>query len=362
MNEVHKKKAKNSSQLKTKEEKQKKRKVLFLVTFFTAVLLTVSTYAWLSSALNVKVKFLEMSVSSDSGLFISLDGIEFSESVTISMDTIITDLKKTYPNHTNQWAEGGLWPVSTNGIKDKNSDKFDVYIGELSRTRNRYSSGAVIRQLNTQISKEEEPSTLNPYISFDVFLKNASGSPFSDNLYFENVAIDFTEDTDDEVREAMTGVLNSVRIGIVKVGNVPHKTDINSIQNMKCNNNCEMFIYDPFSKKHSPLSIATASDYGIILVDGVETPTYASIKAGRRLEHICGHEGTGIPLNTEHFALQNNITDFVESIFPLPNAITKMRVYIWIEGQDIDSLEARSKGADLDVVIDFVKDLAGYEQ
>ena len=44
----------------------------------------------------------------------------------------------------------------------------------------------------------------------------------------------------------------------------------------------------------------------------------------------------------------------------MPNAVTKARVYIWLEGQDLDSLESYSKGTDLDVIINFVKDLAGY--
>ena len=40
------------------------------------------------------------------------------------------------------------------------------------------------------------------------------------------------------------------------------------------------------------------------------------------------------------------------------NSITKVRVYIWLEGQDIDSLETDSQGANLDVSIDFIKDTA----
>ncbi len=46
----------------------------------------------------------------------------------------------------------------------------------------------------------------------------------------------------------------------------------------------------------------------------------------------------------------------------VPHAITKARVYIWVEGQDIDSLETYSKGTVLELGINFVKDTMGFEQ
>ena len=36
-------------------------------------------------------------------------------------------------------------------------------------------------------------------------------------------------------------------------------------------------------------------------------------------------------------------------------------LYLWIEGQDIDSLETNSDGAELNVSINFIKDTAGYD-
>lgn len=341
--------------------KFKNRKTLFWVTFFTAILLTVSTYAWLSSALNVKINFFQLSVSSNSGLFISLDGIDFSDSVVISMDSIIMDLKATYPDHTNQWSYG-LWPVSTNGISSPNDEKFDVFIGDLIRTRDRNPNGTTKRLLNTVKAEELRANASNYYVAFDIFLKNASGSPMPDNLFFEdNTIIDYQEDTSEEVRDAMNGIMNSLRIGVLKIGYLPHNAPIKDIQNMKCNNNCEMVIYEPNSDSHSVESIETAENYGITLVDGLFIPTYGIIGQGKRLDHTNGHLGTGLPLQTDYFAFQNTVKDFSEPIFQVPNAITKARVYIWLEGQDIDSLETYSKGTKLDIIINFIKDLAGYE-
>ena len=97
-----------------------------------------------------------------------------------------------------------------------------------------------------------------------------------------------------------------------------------------------------------------------VITDGTYNPTYAIISEGSSLQHSNGQEGTGIPLDTAHFALQNTITTFANPIFQIPNGITKVRAYVWIEGQDIDSLETYSKGAAITIAINLIKDLSGY--
>ncbi len=353
---------------KKKNKKTKKRhqtilrnvniKVLYVIIFLTTVFLIIASYAWFSASLNVRIKFFDLVVSTDNGLFISLDGVTFSDSVDISLNSIITDLKKTYPNHTNQWSATGLWPVSTNGIKNANSDKFSVYLGQVSRKRDLSEK----RYLTTKFVDENIPRSGNVYIAFDVFLKNISGSPKNDNLYFdEGTGIEFTADTQDDVKADMSGIINSMRIGLVIIGSVPNTSDVNTIQNIQCNNRCTMLVYEPNSTMHSAKSVENIQVYGVSLADGVPSPTYAIINEGTRLEHVNGHEGTGIPLDTEHFAFQRTITNFNDPIYSIPNGISKFRVYVWIEGQDMDSLETSSKGAVVNILVSFIKDLAGYE-
>ncbi len=336
--------------------------VLKVITFFTAVFLIISSYAWFSTSLNVQIKFFDLVVSSDSGLFISIDGINFSEAVEVSVDSIIRELGAVYPNHTNQWSIGGMWPVSTNGIRNSNSDKFDVFVGEIKRPKGRVQPGE-IRYLNSSRFIEDRPSTANVYVAFDIFLKNVSGSPYPDNLYFnEDTYIDFDGEVEDETKDSMSGIMNSLRMGMVKIGSVSSTAEVPTIQNIRCNNNCEMVIYEPNKTNHSQVSIDNAAELGITLVDGVNIPTYGVINQGTKLDHLSGH--AGIPLNTNNFALQRTITmdDFYTPIFSIPNGITKLRVYVWIEGQDIDSLETHSVGAPIFISIGLEKDLAGYDE
>ena len=353
--------------IEDKKTKKRRRKKMLFLAFMSAVFLTVATYAWFSTALNVQIRFFRMSVGSDSGLTISLDGVNFSESVMVSMDSIITDLIGVYPNHTNQWAVAGLWPVSSNGIRTPNHDKFDVFRGTLQRvnTANPLPNGFVKRTLTTNLIREDRPDTLSSFIAFDIFLKNDTGSPWNDNLYFdEGTGIFFSDDMDAETIESMSGIIHSTRIGVVMINSVPLNSDVRTIQNVGCNNRCASYIFEPHSRSHSPIAIERARSHGITLVDGVYSPTFAVIASGTNLEHTNGHEGTGIPFNTTHFARQLTMQEatMMTPIYSLPNAITKARVYVWVEGQDLDSLETNSRGAAIEIVINFAKDMAGYEE
>ncbi len=327
--------------------------LLLIITFFTGVLLIISSYAWFYTSLDVKVDFFKMVVSNQTGLFISLDGIEFGSTVEISKDILMDNLKKTYPNHTNQWASSGLYSVSTNGVRDNNSNTFSVYGS--SRLGYELNSDNERMVLNTTLINEEKTNPENVYIAFDIFLKNVSGSPKSDNVYLnEGTSIILTRGDDSD------GTINSMRLGFLRMGTVSSKSDLATIQALDCLNVCESVIYEPNSYNHSDPSIERAKEYNVTLLNGTYNPTYAVINEGKYMELANGQAGSGIPLDIDHFAIQSTITSFNRALFQVPNGITKVRVYLWIEGQDMDSLESFSKGISISVTINLIKDLAGY--
>lgn len=341
---------KNNTKKILEQSKTKNFNLMLLVTFFLGVLLIVSAYAWFYASLDVQVNFVNLVVSKKNGLFISLDGIDFGSSVQISKDSLINNLKNTYPNNTSQWAEYGLYPVSSLGIPDSNTPKFDIYqaVGFSVDNVNKKS------YLTTRRTIEAEASESKNYIAFDLFLKNITGSPVSDNLYIDegtNVIVD------EGNTEQIEGLINSVRIGFVKIGTVSRTSTINEIQNIDCNNNCEMVIYEPNSTAHTDLSIERAKKYDINLINGQYYPTMAVSGEMNFYEISNVIKGNLV----ENFKLQETRFSIDEPIFEIPDGITKIRVYVWIEGQDIDSLETRSEGADVSVVINLIKDTAGYD-
>ena len=119
------KKKKEQTKERFRDKKNFKLTMILIVLF--GILFVFSTYAWFSSSLNVQVRTFNVVVDKTSGLFISLDGINFDSAVEINLNTVIRDLRATYPNHTNQWATNGLTPVSSNGITNSDSPVFNVF-------------------------------------------------------------------------------------------------------------------------------------------------------------------------------------------------------------------------------------------
>lgn len=348
----------DSMKNETKENKRKRKnkKILILVIFLLGVFLIFSTYAWFSTNLNVKINMFKVHVDRNSGLSISFDGINFDSSLEISAETLVDNLKETYPNNLSHWASNGLVPVSSNGNSDANSYFFDVF----------YSTGGVMYAISdkdrgfirTAKANEDGIKSFSRFIAFDLFFRNETGSPLPDNLYFDPESY-FTipDDADGE----MFGLLNSLRIGIIKVGSLPLDANPRDIQNIQCNNNCSSIIYEPHSKEHSGVSIERANKYGINLRNGEKFPTYGNIQSGRKI--YVENTVSGSPnIDHNYFELQSTMTDddLSSPLFEIPDGITKTRVYVWIEGQDIDSLETDSVGTDLSLFLSFVKDTAGY--
>ena len=331
------------------------KKVAVIVSIFFGLLFIVSSYAWFSTNLNVQVKIFKLSVSKNSDLSISFDGINYDYTIELTRDFILNQLVNTYPTHNSQWNANGFIPVSSLGITNPNDQRFEFF----------ETSGVLYKKkktddgfIYTKRSTEDVPRKYNSYIAFDVFIKNKTGSPMPDNLYFNtDTSLVAQEDLPDE----MMGLVNSFRVGIVKVGSASHEATPEELQAISCNNDCKSVIYEPNSKNHTALSIERAEKFDVELVDGIEFPTYAYKKAGGPI--YLYNSVSGSPnLDQEYFELQETITEeeFDEPLFELPNAITKARIYIWIEGQDIDSLETHSDGTEVDINLSFIKDTEGW--
>ena len=343
---------------KVKEENVRVKRnfnLLLFVTFLSGVILITATYAWFYASLNVRVNFFNIKVTDEKGLFISLDGINFGSTVEIDKDYLINGLSDVYPNNTSQWARFGLFPVSTVGIKSPMNDRFTMY--QITKTTQILDNISKRVQVDVGEMTEEGVNNENSFIAFDIFLKNASGAPYPDNLYIDegtSVVYDDTKYNED------AGTINSLRIGFLRMSSVPHKTPIEEIQSITCNNDCQSVIYEPNHLRHSEKSIERAEPYGVKLINGQYNPTYAVYNEGRNLELANGQEGSYFDLDNEHFTLQNTRTDFSNSLFEIPNGITKVRIYIWLEGQDMDGIDTQGDGAFVTVTLNLIKDLAGY--
>lgn len=328
--------------------------ILIFAIIITFTALIVSSYAWFSSTLDVEIRDFRVFSDTKNGLFISLDGVNWTESVDITKENIITNLKAIYPNHTNQWSNG-MKSVSTIGLKRMTDAKFTIFGNKKDLfTRIAYDNTDTI--ITHQLS-EDFPNDDAEFVAFDIFLKNVTGSPISDNLYISKDS--FIGDSVNNVHDDTA--LNSVRLGLVIYDSVSNQSNITTIQNTSCKNNCIQHIYEPYSENHNERSIRILKAHNVEIEDGVRYPTYALINSGDSVNMWAGIIDSGIDFDENYFDYQDTITNFNDSICKLPDGIIKIRVYIWIEAQDIDIIEESSDGYYISVMLTFEKDLAGYE-
>lgn len=355
---------KNTTTAKKKKEQVEKtprkinKKLTTIIILLLAVLLIFSTYAWFSTNLNVKIKTFRMTIDKNSDLSISFDGINFEHNLEITRETILDDLNEVYPAHTNQYAGNGFIPVSTIGIPNNDTPRFYMYetSGIMYSRKDRERKNGFLR---TRLARETEPREYNSYLAFDLFIRNDTGSPVADNFYLQESTI--LRAVEEDISEEMLGLVNSFRIAIIKIGSVDLNASVDNIQGITCNNQCSQIIYEPNSKNHTALAIERAAKFDVELTDGFKFPTYAYKKEGAQI--FVKDSVPGSELDPEIFGFQETINenDLDTPIFQIPNGITKTRVYVWIEGQDVDSLETDSIGAEVEIGIDFTKDTAGWD-
>ena len=105
---------------KRRRSNLKRIRTLIFICFISAVVFSVSTYAWFVGMQRVGVTSFDIGIATTESLELSLNGSDWSDNVSISENEI-----NTYTNHTNRWSE--LKPISTVGEMDKNSSRMIIF-------------------------------------------------------------------------------------------------------------------------------------------------------------------------------------------------------------------------------------------
>ena len=255
------------------------------------------------------------------------------------------------------------------------------------------------------------------YVAFDLFIRNFSGQAYysEDNILNEE-AIYLT--TDSEVTVGSTGVQdagieNSVRVAFAQIGRVNGRTtDVATITGIKClpgenspvTGICRTAqIWEPNDTAHvaaaisyydtscrlrpaaespatDPTDITLASSYTAnshcgTVVNGTARATYAIgrvINIADKVDVYDGEQYNGYTKTTratysaaqalypfDYFTdTERDLTGMDRPAFMTlaPNSITKVRVYVWIEGQDVDNYDFSSIGKQIKVAFGFTKE------
>ncbi|MDD4036598.1 MAG: DUF5011 domain-containing protein [Bacilli bacterium] len=370
----------------------KRIKNLIVICTLSAIILSVSTYAWFVGMPTVNVSSFDIEIAATEDLMLSLDGKTWSREVSISEDTIDT---VSYLNHTNSWGGKGLIPMSSIGAMDADASRMILF----EKASYTYTPGGY----RLIASRVDNYTSGNPeqdgYVAFDLFIKNSSGAQYIKELDpADEEAIFLTTDSDVVTSLAggviNTGIENSVRVAFAQIGRVSGTTSVaDTITGITCTAGLESEvtgicreaqIWEPNDTKHNANAIRwyntsckarTGADVTLTesysgscsaVLDGDSYPTYAVSSAIGSGDHVDIYDGevyntyTGstllyaFPYFTDTMkALQG--TSRPQFMTLSPNSITKVRIYVYIEGQDIDNYEYALIGRRISVKFGFTK-------
>ena len=310
-----------------------------LLLLLLLVFLIVSTYAWFTANQTVTISTLDVNVQTSNGLQISADAINWK---TILQKEDITGATATYATNTNQMPTE-MEPVSTAGVVT--SGVMDMYSGEVDAHDNGVDYTLVSNKLT------DTRGTDGKYIAFDIFLRVDQPSQVylttASNVTYKQGATD-------------KGLQNAARVAFIDEGNASIETEPTTIQALK--NGTSSIIWEPNYDVHTAAGVLNAKEiYGLdTTTTGGTQLSYDGIKAAIDI-------GKGVTLKT---ANKTSFADLFETVTPtistvkdfdaqqsllnLNAGITKVRIYMWVEGQDVDC-ENNASGTDISFNVQITK-------
>lgn len=311
-----------------KNRKSSKMLYLLLLLMFTTIMLSTSTYAWFTSNRVVTINSINVHVAASGGIEISADGsnwksVIFPEDLTSVHDT-------TYPTSVNQ-IPGIMEPVSTGKEIDTSKGFLKMYYG----TTDNNETGDYILTSVRSVEEEGNGETSNgKFIAFDLFFKVNKETP----IYMTNNSkVTYTD-------EDGKGIAAATRIAFLDEGTTETGTDLASIQGLKEATSARTYIWEPNYDVHTPAAVANAYDvYGIttretnaprIIYDGVINEIGIENNVLLKKAKSSIYPNLFKTVNVDYYT-EKDFTDY-QPVFTLRPGITKIRVYMWIEGQDVD--------------------------
>lgn len=315
-----------------KRKKSKKIFIAILMILFTGVILTASTYAWFTANKTVTVSEIDVNVTTSQGLQISADAVKWK---TVISNDDITGV--TYDGSTNQLPgqTASIKPTSTVGEIDTATGFMKMFVGDVTSD----ATGNYI--LTATQSIETKSTTTGDFVVFDLFFQtNAAATVYlTSNSTVGSVG-------------TATGIQNASRVGFVVQGHAAAGTDAATIRALKSDGTVPAVIWEPNNDVHTAAAVKHAFDVYEISTQQAGAPKLAYKGVKKDISKTAN-----IPLNsaeTEYFAdVTPNISTTVagipkekyERVFDLEAGVTKVRIYMWVEGQDVDCEDNASGGS-----------------
>ncbi len=315
-----------------KRKKSKKIFIAILMILFTGVVLTASTYAWFTANKTVTVSQIDVNVTTSEGLQISADASTWK--TVISNEDITgatyTGVVNQLPNKTSS-----IKPTSTVGEVDSTTGFMKMFVGNVTSN----ASGNYI--LTAEQSVEQNTTTTGDFVVFDLY--------FQTNVA---AAVYLTSNSTVIASGTSTGIENASRVAFVTQGHADVGSTAETIRALKNDGSVAPIIWEPNYDVHTPAAVKHASDvYGIVTSQtGGSQLAYNGVKADIT-------STANIALNSTDETYFSSVTPKIystaagipstkyEKVFDLEAGVTKVRIYMWVEGQDVDCEDNASGGS-----------------
>ena len=307
---------------------------MLVLLFCLGITLVTSTYAWFTSNRIATVWLMDVKVAAQNGVEISANAIDWKTEVTVED---LQDAHLTYPSSVNQLPTI-MEPVSTVG--DVESGFLKMFYGNVENARNS-SSEFTLRATRVEEERGYGENFNGKFVAFDVFLKTATPS----ELYLSDES-GITYNGEESV-----GIENSTRFAFVVEGNVEATSPVSTAQLLRTSSRSNVYIWEPNYNLHTEAALENARNvYGMNIQTQSGVLSYEGIKAeipksAGVLINTASKSNFPSYFDTVHVDYTSKV-DFTEyiHIFRIEAGITKIRVYVWIEGQDVDCENEAAKG------------------
>lgn len=325
--------------VKKNERRKNNLRYSLLLLLLLLVFLMVSTYAWFTANQTVTISTLDVNVQTSNGLQISADAINWK---TILQKADITGASATYTSSVNQVPDE-MQPVSSAGIVDTDTGYMDMYFGTVD---------ALDDGTGYSLASDKEVDTRGAegrYIAFDIFLRVDQTT----SVYLTTASNIITKEG-----AADKGLQNAARVAFIDEGNIADVGDSTGAQALK--GGTTSIIWEPNYDVHTAAGVANAKEiYGLdTTTTGATQLSYQGIKA-----EFADTEGVTLK-NTNTFSQYfqtvtptiSTVKDFdtQQTLLNLKAGITKVRIYMWVEGQDVDC-ENNASGTDISFNVQITK-------
>lgn len=298
----------------------------------SAIVLTSSTFAWFSMSKEAEVQSMDLTVSSPEGIQISANASAWTASLTVDEifdnDDATTSRYDAYEGNNNLYP-ADLIPVSSSfGGADSATGYARFFKAALD------DAGMARINAVTQSKDSQDAAGL---IAFDLFFKVAEAQTVKFG------ASTFTDNSNSKILSALRVAFSP--LGTVAIGATPDEAT--ALNSFVANNNV---VYEVDSINRSDDATALG-----IAAGALDTKALVGNNNGNPLSTV-----NGVITNAANTGAVSGIkvvdtADASAKVFNLKAGITKMRVYIWVEGQDVDCLNSVA-GAALTANLKFTID------